>query len=330
MSDPLRRFAYNQKDFVGSPRLLRWDFDDELGRFLSGVSVKPPSYHNMLHLAQATARPLEASEFALANEWAVNEGWNPGPHDAQVFHEADPGSLITVEVDQCPVGVISAARMTPDFGYMGFFVLSPKYRQSVHGWRLIHAGFERLENLTIGGDGVLSHLRSYAHFGLLPQYLTVSHQGLAPVQPTRWSFGVERASGTPLGELAAYDAAGFGVPRTAFLREWLALPHSRALVFKREGRVCGLGVARRCHQGVRIGPLQADDPEAAEALFDALVGLAPGEPISIDCPETNPEAGKLARRKGLIAGSATARLYRGTPPVTVPSQVYGLMSFALG
>jgi hypothetical protein len=114
------------------------------------------------------------------------------------------------------------------------------------------------------------------------------------------------------------------------MRAWFKLPQSRVLVFRREGKLCGTGMARRCHQGVRIGPLQADDPEAAEALFDALSGLAPGDPISVDSSEPNPDAVKLALAKGLAVDSSTARVYRGEPPVARLRRVYGLVSYSLG
>lgn len=284
----------------------------------------------MIRQTLAEVRPLKPCEIKLAHEWAVLEGWNPGPCDPLVFNAADPGSLLTVEVKGNPAGVISAVRLTPEFGHLGFFVLAPDYRRSVHGYRLLEAAFERMGDRTVGGDGVLDHLRAYAHFGLLPHHLTVSYRGVAPVVPPRWHPDVGCATDTPLAELAAFDRASTGIYRTGFLGQWLALPASRALAFKRDGRVCGFGAARRCHRGVRIGPFQASDPEVAEALYDALAGLSPGEEIWVDCPETNPEAGRLMRKKGLLPGESIARLYRGTPPADLPHRIYGLMSFSLG
>lgn len=284
----------------------------------------------MRHLVDIATRPLEYEELHYANDWAVNEGWNPGPHDGEIFNLTDVGSFMTVEIDGSLMGAISAVRMTPNFGFIGFFVLPPEHRNSTHGWILWHASLERMGDRVIGGDGVLERLRNYAHYGFKPHHYTVTHEGVAPSLPTKWRPGIECASGTPLSVLSAYDEVAFGVPRTAFLARWLTLPKSLALVYKRAGRVCGLGVARRCHRGIRIGPLQANDPDAAEALFDALVGLAPGEQIAIDCPEPNTEATALMRKKGLVAGFATARIYRGEPPNAALERVYGQMSFALG
>ena len=36
-------------------------------------------------------RTMSRDEVALAVDWAAQEGWNPGLHDAQTFRVADPG-----------------------------------------------------------------------------------------------------------------------------------------------------------------------------------------------------------------------------------------------
>ena len=35
-------------------------------------------------------RTMSAGDVALAVEWAAQEGWNPGLHDAECFRAADP------------------------------------------------------------------------------------------------------------------------------------------------------------------------------------------------------------------------------------------------
>jgi hypothetical protein len=284
----------------------------------------------MYSLSNAVIRPLTHREINCAQEWAISEGWNPGPCDPFVFEMADPGSLLTMELHGRLVGAISAVRFSPGFGHLGFFVVAPSYRRSAHAWHLLQAGFERLGNRTIGGDGVPEHVRAYSRAGLQPHHITVSHTGVAPTSARPWQPGIQLLADSCVEKLLAYDMKSTGFSRAAFLKAWITLPASLALGFYREGRLCGFGVARRCHQGVRIGPLQADDPEAAEALFDALAGFALGEKIAIDCPETNPDAARLARKNGMIPGATTVRLYRGQPPADRPERIYSLMSFSLG
>ena len=44
-------------------------------------------------------RPLTREEFDIAVEWAANEGWNPGLHDADVFWKTDPEGYVGAELD---------------------------------------------------------------------------------------------------------------------------------------------------------------------------------------------------------------------------------------
>ena len=39
-------------------------------------------------------RRMAESELNLALEWAAAEGWNPGLHDAECFHAADPEGIL--------------------------------------------------------------------------------------------------------------------------------------------------------------------------------------------------------------------------------------------
>ncbi len=284
----------------------------------------------MYSISNAVIRPMEHGEIGCAQEWAISEGWNPGPCDSFVFETADPGSLLTLELRGNLAGAISAVRFSPRFGHLGFFVVAPSYRRSTHAWHLLQAGFERLGDRTIGGDGVPEHLRAYARAGLKPHHVTVSHHGVASACARPWRTGIKALPDITIEHLSAYDAQNTGFSRAAFLEAWLTLPESLALGFYRTGRLCGFGVARRCHHGIRLGPLQADDVDAADALFEALTGFCPGEKIALDCPETNPDAAKLARRHGLTPGAATVRLYRGDPPADLPGRIYSLMSFSLG
>lgn len=284
----------------------------------------------MLSLAHSVVRPLQESELPLANEWALHEGWNPGCADARLFNEVDPGSLMVLEVEGAPAGVISSVRFGDGRGFIGFFVLAPERRHSRNAWLLVRASLDRIGEHPFGSETIFPLVRTYERYGLKPYYHTHSYQGVASATPPKWRADVTPAEPADINELADHDAENTGVDRRRFFRAWAALPRSLVLVSRAGGRLRGFGVARICHEGVRIGPLQAEDPATAEALFDALSGLAPGQPIEIDCSEPNPDAGRLALAKGLAITSSTARLYNGEPPRARLERVYGIMSYALG
>lgn len=283
---------------------------------------------------ELSIRALRREEMSLPIGWAAREGWNPGLHDGAAFHAADAEGFLVGEIAGKPVGVISAVRAGASFGFLGFYIVAPEHRGKGHGMALWRAAMARMEGCTAGLDGVLAQQANYAKSGFVLAHRNVRHGGLAPERAAAEAAdrapGLRAADAVPFAELAAYDAVHFGFARMAFLRAWLALPESRARVFLRGGAIAGFGLARRCREGVKIGPLFADDEAAAEVLFGSLAGLAPGEQVFLDTPEPNGEAVALARRHGLAPVFETARMYRGPAPALPLGRIYGITSFELG
>jgi hypothetical protein len=89
-------------------------------------------------------------------------------------------------------------------------------------------------------------------------------------------------------------------------------------------------VLRACRVGFKIGPLFADTPAIARALFTAAAAEAGGAPLSIDVPEPNAMAVDLASQFGLAPVFETARMYRGPAPDLPLERIYGVTTLELG
>lgn len=283
---------------------------------------------------ELSIRALRLEEMHLPVEWAAREGWNPGRHDGAAFHAADPEGFLVAELAGRPVGVVSAVRAGAGFGFLGFYIVEPEARGKGYGMSLWRAAMARLEGRTVGLDGVLAQQANYAKSGFALAHRNVRHGGAAPsaaaAEAAERAPGLRAADAVSFAELAAYDAVHFGCARTTFLRAWLDLPESRARVVVRGGALAGFGVGRRCREGVKIGPLFAEDEASADLLFGSLAGLAPGERVFLDVPQPNGAAGALARRRGLEPVFETARMYRGPAPRLPLDRIFGITSFELG
>jgi len=55
-------------------------------------------------------RTMTRDELPLALDWAAQEGWNPGLHDAAPFAAADPGGFLMGTIDGVPVAIVSAVQ----------------------------------------------------------------------------------------------------------------------------------------------------------------------------------------------------------------------------
>jgi hypothetical protein len=278
-----------------------------------------------------TIRTLQRDEIRLAIDWAGDEGWNPGLHDAASFHAADPEGFLVAEVDGVPVGCISAVAYGSSFGFIGLYIVTPAWRGRGVGMRLWNAGMGRLAGRVVGLDGVPAQQENYRRSGFALAWRNVRYGGHARASGARLPVEVIPLAQIDLDTLCRKDAEVFPAPRRAFLQAWRAMPDSTGLAWQGDGRLRGWGVIRRCRTGHKIGPLVADEPAVASALYAGLRDAVPaGDAVFLDVPEPNAEAVALARAHGLGSVFETARMYAGAEPGCRLDTVYGVTTFELG
>ena len=278
-----------------------------------------------------TIRTMRRDEIAIAIEFAALEGWNPGLHDAACFHAADPAGFLVAECLGQAVGCIAAVSYAGRFGFIGLYIVAPAWRRQGVGRRLWAEGMARLAGHVVGLDGVPAQQDNYRRSGFRLAWQNVRFAGVAQ-RPAR----TEPAQIVPLSEvdfvsLCADDRRIFPAPREAFLRCWTAMPDATGLAWLEQGRVAGWGLVRRCREGHKIGPLVADHPPVASALYAALCERVPaGDTVYLDVPMPNADALALAQAHGLHSVFETARTYAGPAPACELQRVYGITTFELG
>jgi GNAT superfamily N-acetyltransferase len=280
-----------------------------------------------------TFRRLTRAELDTVLDWARIEGWNPGRHDAGAFWATDPEGFHGMEVDGRLIGSGSIVSYDGRLGFVGLFIVRPEFRGRGLGtqlWNHLIARLrERLEpGAPAGLDGVFAMQDYYARSGFAFTHRNLRMEGTG--RNGARTDDLVRLDTLPFAQVAAFDQAHFGVPRPNFLRHWIRPPGGLALGRLRDGALSGIGVARPCMRGYKIGPLFAEDPETAGRLFAALSAFAAGHPIFLDIPEINTEAVALARRHGLKEGFGCARMVLGRPPEIPWRQIYGVTTFELG
>jgi GNAT superfamily N-acetyltransferase len=278
-----------------------------------------------------TIRTLQRDEIRLAIDWAAAEGWNPGLHDATSFHAADPDGFLVAEVGGVPVGCISAVAYGAGFGFIGLYIVVPAWRGRGVGMRLWNAGMSRLAGRTVGLDGVPAQQENYRRSGFALAWRNVRYGGIARASGRPLPGDIVPLAQIDLETLCRKDRETFPAPRAAFLRAWRSMPDSTGLACRRDDRLGGWGVIRRCRTGYKIGPLVADDPTIASTLYAGLCDAVPaGATVYLDVPEPNAEALALAQAHGLSGVFETARMYAGPRPACSLETVFGVTTFELG
>ena len=274
-----------------------------------------------------TIRTLTASEVETLVDWAAGEGWNPGIGDAAAFRMADPQGFIGAFVGGEMVAGISAVAYGSNFGFIGLYICRPDRRGEGHGKAVWNAGMARLGNRIIGLDGVAEQRANYQRMGFAPAYETVRYSG-RPIGLPDGGAMLAVTAGDMAG-IFAYDRQCFPAPREVFLGEWLRQPRIARLAPRSAG-IAGYGVARRCRQGFKVGPLFADRTELALAMLADLADATAGQELHVDVPAGQVQFTAMLQAAGMVPGFATTRMYKGGKPGNAPSTVFGITTLELG
>lgn len=260
---------------------------------------------------------------ALANA----EGWNPGLSDAAPFYYTDPNGFFIGKLNGELVGCISAVGYDSKYGFLGLYIVVPKYRGMGYGLQLWHHAISYLGNRTIGLDGVVAQQDNYKKSGFQFFYNNIRFGGTGK---GRLSDDLVAISEVPFQTIVEFDTPIFGANRSHFLQHWFQTPHSGGFAKIVDNKLTGYGWIRQCGIGYKIGPLYAKDYATAQDIFLALLVRSGHSEIFLDVPQINDAAIKLAHEHGLKIVFETARMYKGIPPKQHVKNVFGVSTFELG
>ncbi|ARP73585.1 N-acetyltransferase [Streptomyces pluripotens] len=269
------------------------------------------------------------ADWPVISGWAAAEGWNPGLSDGPAFFAQDPEGFFLGRIGGEPVSAISVVNYSPDYAFLGCYLVRPGLRGHGHGlttWKtaLAHAG-----SRTVGLDGVVAQQDNYRQSGFEFAYRTIRFSGAAP-EGDGTPTGVRPAVPGDLAAITAYDGACHPADRPSFLAKWLTGPGHCAFVRYDGDRLTGYGVVRPGRDSLRIGPLLADTTDDARALFTALTADVAGREVAVDVPEPNTSGVALAEEAGLRPSFETARMYTGPVRDHAQESVFGVTTLELG
>lgn len=279
-------------------------------------------------MSDLTIRPASRADLDTIIDWAGAEGWNPGQRDGDAFHVTDPEGYLIGWLGDRPVACISVVSYDDAYGFLGFYIVHPEHRGQGYGLALWNAGMARLGDRTVGLDGVVDQQANYAKSGFVLAHRNIRYGGVVTVSAPDDPRLVAVTAATP--DLIAYDTGMVPARRETFLRHWVAGGSHRSLAWRQDGTIRGYGTIRACREGHKIGPLFADTPAIAEALFAALAAPHGDARVFLDPPEPNRDAIALAERHGMEPVFETARMYRGPAPDLPLDRIYGITTFELG
>ncbi|MDK2125501.1 GNAT family N-acetyltransferase [Parachitinimonas caeni] len=272
---------------------------------------------------------MSADELATAVDWAKAEGWDPGLRDVLGFYKADTTGFLAGKYANQMVATISAVKYGAGFGFIGLYIVRNEFRGRGLGFKLWEAAIASLAGRNIGLDGVLAQQDNYKKSGFKLAHRNIRYSGRA--NKCTVSSKILPVMGVDMENLLQYDSQFFPDERRAFISNWFAPENTQTLVAVEGARIVGYGSIRESHQGFKIGPLNAENSEIAEALFMALSSVVSDRSeVFLDVPEPNASAIRLAEKFGMQPVFETARMYTKAFPDMPLEKIYGITSFELG
>ncbi|MCB1111799.1 MAG: GNAT family N-acetyltransferase [Chlamydiales bacterium] len=268
---------------------------------------------------------LDDMSFLLS--MAEQEGWNPGLHDAVAFYAADPAGFFYGELEGKKIGCVSAVRYSSSYGFLGFYVIHPEYREQRLGYQLGMRAREQFLNQCLGLDARIEQVASFEKLGFKLYFKNRRYQGMGGVKKPE---GLTEICRVPLEAIVHYDAPIFGAEREAFLEKWITMPNAHGFTVMEGQNLKGYGMIRTSVHGWRIGPLFADDRDTASLIFHGLMSQVPHSSVYIDVPEINTNALEIVENYGMKKNSETFRMYTEAPPSQAFEKMFGITSTELG
>ncbi|VEG92051.1 GNAT family N-acetyltransferase [Legionella spiritensis] len=280
--------------------------------------------------AHYTVTRMTRDEMQLAMQWATNEGWNPGLHDAECFYQTDPNGFFAGKLNDQIIAVGSAVIYDEQFAFCGLYIVDPVYRGKGYGLELTKQRLAYVGDRNAGIDGVPAMLSKYERLGYKVAHANARYSGQSLPVVSPLPQAIKPLLPQHFEALSHYDRRHFPAPRTSFLRCWITQPQCAAFGWFRDDELKGYGVIRSCLHGFKIGPLFADTTAIADDLFLAMTSYAKWKRIFLDIPETNPHAVAMVNRYQMEKVFETSRMYLKEPPELPMENIYGITTFELG
>jgi hypothetical protein len=276
-------------------------------------------------------RPATRKELEIMIEWAAKEGWNPGLYDADAFYSIDNKGYLLGFLDNIPIACLSAVSHCKDFGFLGFYIVKPEYRDKGYGIKIWNEAIKYLSTQNIGLDGVVAQQENYKKSGFKLAFRNIRYEGHGSDEKIKENKNIKPLSEINFDLVCKYDKEIFLHDRIKFLQLWIKQPESLAIGYVKNNKLLGYGMVRKCLSGYKVGPLFTDSKEIARILFERMrVFVGKKNLIYLDVPEPNKDAVALAKEYQMKPMFETARMYTKEFPKIPINKIFGVTTFEVG
>jgi GNAT superfamily N-acetyltransferase len=238
--------------------------------------------------------------------------WNQVRRDWELFLTLSPRGCRVAVKDGRVIGTVTTVSYEGHFGWVGMVLVDPAERGRGVGTRLLHEAIDVLSDVAaVRLDATPAGRALYSQHGFVDEY------GLSRMETVvTLRLDGERGAARPMtkADLPAVlqlDCEAFGADRRATLEWMLAGAGEYAWVVERGSRVAGYLFGRHGFNHSHLGPVVAEDQEAARQLVAACLGGQRGKPFILDAARHDSEWSRWLEAVGFREQRPFIRMYRG-------------------
>jgi GNAT superfamily N-acetyltransferase len=235
---------------------------------------------------------MQPADFMEINQWCIDEGWNIGLHDSEIYYKIDPIGHHIVKANES-IASLSLIKHSSTFFTLGPFIVHKSYRGQGVGETLWNVALSRMNqehpDAHIALYSVSEQVERYKKAGFVPvlniqRWYINSNQLIYPSMSDKCTLITNKL----IPSVSEYYQNHYVTNRELLFKNLLLKPETNGLVFMDDNVIKGFGFIRPCVRGFRIGALVADTSEIAQTLIAGLLVFAQSAPVFIDVPGSNP------------------------------------------
>ncbi len=166
----------------------------------------------------ARLRQMTREEADVVIDWAADEGWNPGLHDADAFFQTDPSGFFAIESGKALAGSVALVRYSDDFMFGGLYIVHPEYRGKGIGKAILNFVLGYAADYNLGIDGVFAMQPVYQKAGFKFAYRNIRFEGTGGGDIDS-SLTILRK--VPFPRVLVFDSLHFPAVRENFLKHFI-------------------------------------------------------------------------------------------------------------
>jgi GNAT superfamily N-acetyltransferase len=263
---------------------------------------------DVAHFREMTAADIPAG-LALCRA----SRWNQTQRDWAQFLESTPHGARVAVRDGRVIGTVATIRYEDRFAWIGMVLVDPAERGHGVGTKLLEQGLDVLSDIacvrldaTPAGHGI------YLKLGFEDEYgLARMEKAAAAAAPAYERNGVRLMRESDWPAVIAFDHAVFGADRGGLLDWMRAGAPEYARVVEDAGRLRGFCFGRHGFDFEHIGPIVAEDADAARRLAGGCLEATGQRRVVIDASRRSQEWYAWLASNGFTEQRPFTRMFRG-------------------